>query len=103
MHDPRPTIHDPRSTIPVFQSRRMPYPTAMETNDRIAQWEKMTREAPDDMAWFSLGNAYKDAGRLADADNALGEALKANATMSRAYQLRGQVLMQLGKNDEAAA
>jgi Fe-S cluster biosynthesis and repair protein YggX len=74
----------------------------METQDRIAQWEKMTREAPDDMAWFSLGNAYRDAGRFSEAEKALAQAISANASMSRAYQLRAQVLMQLGRNDEAA-
>ena len=73
----------------------------MELDDRIAQWEKMTREAPDDMAWFSLGNAYKDAQRYAEADKALQEALKCNPGMSRAYQLRGQALMALSRHDEA--
>lgn len=73
----------------------------METNDRIAQWEKMVREAPDDMAWFSLGNAYRDAGRLAEADAALAKAVGLNAGMSRAYQLRAQVLIQLGRLEEA--
>jgi len=74
----------------------------MEHETRIAQWEKMTREAPDDMSWFSLGNAYRDAGRLEDADKAFAQALALNPGMSRAYQLRGQVLIQLGRNDEAA-
>lgn len=75
----------------------------METNlnVRIEQWEKMTREAPDDMSWFSLGNAYKDAERLKDAERAYGEAIKLNPGMSRAYQLRGQILIQLEKNAEA--
>ena len=91
----------------------------METNSRIEQWEKMTREAPDDMAWFSLGNAYRDAGRMEDAEKALGKAIdlnpgssrayqlraqvlmQLNPTMSRAYQLRGQVLIQLGREQEA--
>lgn len=74
---------------------------AAELNERIAQWEKMTAEAPDDMAWFSLGNAYKDAERFEDAARAYGEAIKCNPTMSRAYQLQGQALIQQGKNDEA--
>lgn len=77
---------------------------AMETNlnVRIEQWEKMTREAPDDMAWFSLGNAYKDAQRHRDAESAFAEAIKLNPGMSRAYQLRGQMLMDSGRNEEAA-
>lgn len=76
----------------------------METNlnVRIEQWEKMTREAPDDMAWFSLGNAYKDAHRHRDAELAFAEAIKLNPGMSRAYQLRGQMLLDSGRGDEAA-
>lgn len=74
----------------------------MDHQARIEQWEKMTREAPDDMAWFSLGSAYKDAGRLEDADKAFDKALELNPGMSRAYQLRAQALIQLNRNDEAA-
>jgi len=76
----------------------------MSTNleERIAQWEKMTREAPDDMSWFSLGGAYREAGRLEDADKALAKSIELNAGMSRAYQLRAQVLIQLGHEAQAA-
>lgn len=75
----------------------------MDNNARIAQWENMTQADPtNDMAWFSLGNAYKDAGRPADADKALAKTLELNPIMSRAYQLRGQVLIQLNQNDTAA-
>ncbi len=70
---------------------------------RIAQWEKMTAEAPDAMAWFSLGNAYKDATRHADAASALAKAIEFDDGMSRAYQLQAQCLIALGRNDEAAA
>jgi Fe-S cluster biosynthesis and repair protein YggX len=75
----------------------------MEIQARISQWENMTQADPtNDMAWFSLGNAYRDAGRLADADRALAKALQLNPAMSRAYQLRGQVLIALNRNEEAA-
>ncbi len=70
---------------------------------RIAQWEQMAQQAPDDMAYFSLGTAYKDAERYLEAEQALAEALKLNDQMSRAYQLRGQVLIKLDRIDEAAA
>ena len=74
----------------------------MSTNDqRIAQWEQMAREVPDDMAFFSLGNAYKDAERYDDAEAAFAKALQMNQSMSRAYQLRGQVLIKLGREQEA--
>jgi Fe-S cluster biosynthesis and repair protein YggX len=73
----------------------------MDVQNRIAQWEKMAKEAPDDMAWFSLGNAYRDAHRLEDAQAALAKAIEFNPGMSRAYQLRAQVLIELNRNDEA--
>lgn len=69
--------------------------------ERIAQWEQMCREAPDDMAYFSLGNAYKEADRLDDAEQAYAKALEHNPQMSRAYHTRGQTLMKLDRNDEA--
>jgi len=72
-------------------------------DERISQWEKMAAEAPDDMAFFSLGNAYREAERFADAAEAFGKAIELNPDMSRAFQLRGQVLMKLGRNDDAIA
>ncbi len=74
----------------------------MDIDDRIAQWEKMTQEAPDDMAWLGLGSAYKEAGRLADADQALSKAIQLNPDISRAYQMRGQVLVDLNRHEDAA-
>lgn len=71
-------------------------------DQRIAQWEQMAREAPDDMAYFSLGSAYREAERFDDADAALAKAIELNPGMSRAYQTRGQVLLKLNRNDEAA-
>ena len=62
----------------------------------------MAREVPDDMAFFSLGNAYKDAERYQDAEQAFARAIEMNEGMSRAYQLRGQVLVKLEREDEAA-
>ncbi len=72
------------------------------TDERIAQWEKMTRESPDDMSWFSLGSAYQDAGRYQDAVDAFMRAIALNPDLSRAYQLLGQVLIKLDRNREAA-
>lgn len=73
-----------------------------DLNDRIAQWENMVRQAPDDMAWFSLGSAYRDAEQYAQAETALGKALELNPQMSRAYQLRAQVLILMNRLEEAA-
>lgn len=75
----------------------------MDINTRIAQWENMTAADPDnDMAWFSLGSAYRDAGRDADAERALARAIALNPQMSRAYQLRAQSLLALQRSEEAA-
>jgi Fe-S cluster biosynthesis and repair protein YggX len=74
----------------------------MDTNQRIMQWEKMTQADPENsMGWFSLGNAYKDAQRPEDAAAAFKYAIDLDAGLSRAYQLLGQVLIQLGRNEEA--
>lgn len=74
---------------------------AQDVKERIAQWEKMTQEIPDGMAWFSLGNAYRDAGRDKDAAGALREAIRLDENLSRAYQLLGQVLIKLERPEEA--
>ncbi len=75
----------------------------MDINERIAQWENMTSADPtNDMAWFSLGTAYKDADQPEHADRSLAKAIELNPAMSRAYQLRGQILIDLGRTDEAA-
>ena len=78
----------------------------METKDiqaRISQWENMTTADPNnEMGWFSLGTAYKDAERWSEAEKALGRAIELSPTLSRAFQLRGQALIHLGRNDDAA-
>ncbi len=70
-------------------------------DERIAQWEKMTAEAPDGMSWFSLANAYRDAERDSEAAAAYENAIQLDPTMSRAYQLLGQTLIKLDRNHEA--
>lgn len=70
-------------------------------DDRIAQWEKMAEQAPDDMAFFSLGNAYKEAERYSEAAKAYGKAISENQGMSRAYQFLGESLIKDGREDEA--
>ncbi len=72
-----------------------------QIQERIAQWEKMTAEAPDSMAWLSLGNAYLQDNRHEDAANAFSKAIEHDAGMSRAYQLLGEAFIQLGREAEA--
>jgi Fe-S cluster biosynthesis and repair protein YggX len=73
-------------------------------NARIAQFENMVREGADptnDMAWFSLGGAYAQAGRPADAARAYTRCFELNPAMSKAYQLAGKALIDSGDRDKA--
>jgi Fe-S cluster biosynthesis and repair protein YggX len=70
--------------------------------DRITQFEKMAREDPDnDMAHFSLGNAYLQARRSAEAAMSLQRCIELNPHMSKAYQLAGQAMIDAGWADQA--
>ncbi len=74
------------------------------TDQRIAQFEKMAADdADNDMAHFSLGNAYLQAGRHADAATSLQRCIELNGEMSKAFQLAGQALIACGREDEAAS
>ncbi len=72
-------------------------------HQRIAQWEKMTSEDPDNaMGWFSLGNAYRDADRDEDAARAYRKAIELDEGLSRAYQFLGHLLIRREAVDPAA-
>jgi tetratricopeptide (TPR) repeat protein len=72
-------------------------------DERIDQFEKMAVEDPDnDMAHFSLGNAYLKGGRFEEAAISLERAIGINAELSKAYQLAGQALIESGRQDKAA-
>lgn len=76
----------------------------MDINARIQQFETMVRPEADpnnDMAWFSLGQAYAQAQRHRDAANAFITCYGINAAMSKAYQLAGQALIEVGDADRA--
>ncbi len=75
----------------------------MDIAQRIAQFENMCREDPDnDMAHFSLAGAYNQAARFDDAAASYQRCLELNPAMSKAYQLAGAALMACGRTDEAA-
>ncbi len=74
-----------------------------DTTDRIAQFENMASADPDnEMAHFSLGNAYLEDGRAAEASKSLSRAIELNPEMSRAYELAGQAMINAGWTDQAA-
>jgi Fe-S cluster biosynthesis and repair protein YggX len=78
----------------------------MDIAQRIAQFENMVREEADptnDMAWFSLGRAYSEAGRPADAAKAFTRCFELNPAMTKAYQLAGDALVAAGETAKAVA
>ncbi len=75
----------------------------MDIDQRIAQFENMVQADPtNDMAYFSLGGAYNQAGRFEDAADAFLKCAQINKDMSKAYQLAGAAYMAAGKADDAA-
>jgi Fe-S cluster biosynthesis and repair protein YggX len=78
--------------------------TRQSAEARIAQFENMVRPGADpdnDMAWFSLGGAYADAARPADAARAYQRCTELNPAMSKAYQLAGAQFIAAGQTDLA--
>ncbi len=74
------------------------------TEERISQFEKMAREDPtNDMAHFSLGNAYLQSGRAAEAAKCFENCVAINPGMSKAYQLAGQAMIDAGWADKAVS
>lgn len=69
---------------------------------RIAQFENMAAADPDnDMAHFSLGNAYLQAERSAEAAASFERCIAINPDMSKAYQLAGDAMIKAGWADKA--
>jgi tetratricopeptide (TPR) repeat protein len=69
----------------------------MNIDARIEQFKELCEQEPgNDMARFSLGGAYTQAGRFADAAEAYLEVLRGNENFSKAYQLAGASLMKRG-------
>ncbi|MEM7229658.1 MAG: Fe(2+)-trafficking protein [Planctomycetota bacterium] len=70
--------------------------------ERIAQFENMSAADPEnDMAHFSLGNAYLQAGRSAEAAQSFERCIALNDEMSKAYQLAGEAMIAAGWADKA--
>lgn len=76
----------------------------MNIDTRIAQFEELCQQEPgNDMAWFSLGGAYTQAERFADAADAYTKCFESNETFSKAYQLAGASLIKSGDPEKAGA
>jgi tetratricopeptide (TPR) repeat protein len=75
---------------------------APQGTDRIAQFEKMASADPtNEMAHFSLGKAYLDAGRHAEAARSFERCVELAPDMSKAYQLGGQAMIGAAWTDRA--
>ena len=75
-----------------------------ELQDKIDRFENMAMADPtNDMAHFSLGSAYLDAKRFAEAAKSFEACIALNSEMTRAMELGGTALMQLGNKEEANA
>ena len=73
-----------------------------DLDERIARFENMAAADPDnDMAHFSLGGAYHQAGRFAEAARSLLRCIELNPEMSKAYQLAGEALIKAGMTEKA--
>lgn len=74
----------------------------MDIETRIAQFEKMASDDPtNDMAHFSLGGAYQQAGRFEDAAESYLRCIELNPSMSKAYQLAGAALIATDQPERA--
>ena len=74
----------------------------MDNAARIAQFENMTQADPtNEMAHFSLGRAYAESNRPADAARAYLRCIELVPDMSKAYQLAGEALIKAGEPERA--
>lgn len=74
----------------------------MDLAQRIAQFENMAQADPsNEMAHYSLGGAYSQAGRFPEAAESFLRCTEVSPQMSKAYQLAGKALMQAGDSTRA--
>ncbi len=74
----------------------------MDLETRIAQFTKLTEEDPtNDMAFFSLANAYLQGDRHLEAAQTFAKCAEINNAMTKAYQLAGRAYIDAGKKGEA--
>jgi Fe-S cluster biosynthesis and repair protein YggX len=74
----------------------------MDQDQRIKQFKQMAEADPNnELGHFSLGKAYVDAGRPAEAVAPLRRALQLNPMLSKVYQLLGDALDRDRKRPEA--
>ena len=74
----------------------------MENEDKINLFKNMAEADPsNELAHFSLGKLYKEAGRFEEAETSLKNCLEINQEHSVARQFLGESLLELGRKTEA--
>jgi Fe-S cluster biosynthesis and repair protein YggX len=75
-----------------------------DTNQRIEQFRTMAEADPgNELGHFSLGRAYMEAGRYAEAIDSLKRAIVINRNLSKAYQFVAQSQLKLNQPGDAVA
>ncbi|MCG3136213.1 MAG: Fe(2+)-trafficking protein [Phycisphaerae bacterium] len=74
----------------------------MDLEQRINNFRKMAEDDPNnELGHFSLGKAYYDAGRYAEAVPSLQQAVTLNTQFTKAFHLLGEAYLHLGHRDKA--
>lgn len=74
----------------------------MDPEKRIAQFQRLIADDPhNDMAYFSLGNAFLQSERYDEAGDTFSKCAQINEAMTKAYQLAGDAYIKAGKVDQA--
>lgn len=74
---------------------------AVDSETRIEQFKKMADADPNnELGHFSLGKAYFEAGRYAEAEPSFARVLELNETFSKAYQFLGETRLKLERRDD---
>lgn len=69
---------------------------------KIAKWKTLVDQHPDhELARYSLGSAYFEAGRFAEAEPHFARALELKGDWVMAYLFRAKCLMRIGRAAEA--
>jgi len=74
----------------------------MADTTRLEQFRKMASDDPtNELAHFSLGRAYFDAGQFPEAVTSFRRTIELNPKISKVYQSLAQTLLKLDQRDEA--
>ena len=74
----------------------------MDPQTRITQFQRLIADDPsNDMAYFSLGNAFLQNEQFQEAGDTFAKCAQINEAMTKAYQLAGDAYIKAGQVDQA--